>query len=205
MTGTPKQPFWEKSYRNVNVSTFTKGPTKDVAEFSVHFKNSSMILDVGCGEGRNSIFLAGKGHNVDAFDLSHSGIEKAKHFAQLDEIKVNFFQADLTGYVFTKQYDVIIASGVLHLPEKDKRNAFISAAQENTLSGGYHIIGIFTDKLPATPDNAPFTKSLFRVGEIIEMYKDWELLRHNEGTFKDSHPEGVTHEHAFESIIARKR
>ncbi len=205
MTKIPKEPFWEKSYQNPNVSTFAKGPTGDVAEFNIHFKNNSIILDVGCGEGRNSIFLAGKGHDIDGFDLSLSGIEKAKHLAQLANVKVNFFQADLTEYIFTKHYDVILSSGVLHLPEKDNRNAFISNAQKNTVPGGYHLVSIFTDRLPATPDNAPFTKSLFKVGEILEMYKSWELLRHNEGIFKDSHPDGVSHEHAFESIIARKR
>ena len=75
---------------------------------------------------------------------------------------------------------------------------------ENTKVGGYNLIGIFTNRLPATPDNAPFTKSLFDVGELPDMYKDWEIISHREDTFKDEHPGGVRHEHAFESIIAKR-
>jgi tellurite methyltransferase len=59
------KPFWEKSYKDLSVSTFAKGPTADVAEFSENLKPNSMVLDVCCGEGRNSIFLAEKGHIVE--------------------------------------------------------------------------------------------------------------------------------------------
>ena len=76
--------------------------------------------------------------------------------------------------------------------------------QENTTPGGINVIGIFTNRLPATPDNAPFTHSLFDVGELPAKYAGWELLYHAEGTFRDSHPGGIHHENAYERIIARK-
>ena len=111
---------------------------------------------------------------------------------------------DLALYNFSGKYDVILSHGVLHLPEKKIRDEFIKKMQENTNIGGYNFIGIFTNRLPATPDNAPFTKSLFAVGELPDKYAGWEILHHLEGTFKDSHPGGIHHEHAFERIIARK-
>ncbi len=46
------------------------------------------VLDIGCGEGRNAIFLAGLGHTVDAFDISAAGIEKARegsHMLTIEE------------------------------------------------------------------------------------------------------------------------
>jgi tellurite methyltransferase len=70
--------------------------------------------------------------------------------------------------------------------------------------GGYNVIGIFTNRLPATPDNAPFTKSLFDVGELPGKYEGWEIIYHNEGTFKETHPGDIHHEHAYETIIAKK-
>ncbi len=199
------KPFWEIGYSDKNVSTFAKGPTKDVGEFYHHFSPNSHILDVGCGEGRNSIFLTKQGHTVDAFDLSEAGVEKAKFIAEQKGLNVNFFICDLGEFAFEKEYDVILSHGVLHLPEKDVRDRFIEMVQIHTKPGGYNIIGIFTNHLPATPDNAPFTKSLFEVGELPEKYKDWNILSHEEGTFKDSHPGGVSHEHAYERIIAQKQ
>ena len=74
--------------------------------------------------------------------------------------------------------------------------------QGSTKIGGYNVMGIFTNRLPATPDNAPYTYSLFDVGELPDKY--WEIIYHNEGTFMDSHPGDIHHEHAFERIIAKR-
>ena len=198
------KPFWEQTYTNKDVSTFQKGPTTDIAEYYGIFKSSSVVLDIGCGEGRNSIFLSEQGHIVDAFDISEVGIEKAKYIANNKNVPVNFFVQDLGKFEFSKDYDIILSHGVLHLPEKVVRDHFIRKVQNHTKIGGYNVIGIFTNKLPATSDNAPFTKSLFDVGELPEKYNGWEITHHHEGTFKDTHPGGIHHEHAYERIIARK-
>ena len=198
------KPFWEIGYHDKSASTFAKGPTNDISAIHRIFKPNSFILDVGCGEGRNSIFLTEQGHKIDAFDLSKAGIEKAKSIAVAKGLIVNFFVCDLGNFVFDKDYDAILSHGVLHLPEKTVRDQFILDVQKNTKPGGYNIIGAFTNRLPATPDNAPFTKSLFDVGELPAKYAGWKILSHEESTFCDSHPGGVSHEHAYERIIAQK-
>lgn len=199
-----QKPFWEQTYSNSDVSTFSKGPTVDVNEHYGIFQSNSLILDVGCGEGRNSIFLAKLGHTVDAFDISKNGIAKAKKIAKAVGAEVNFFSQDLGSFEFEKDYDVILSHGVLHLPEKEVRDAFIKKMQEHTKPGGYNLVGVFTNRLPATPDNAPFTHSLFDVGELPAKYEGWEIVHHLEGTFRDTHPGGIHHEHAYERVIARK-
>lgn len=199
-----QKPFWETTYRDKEVSTFQKGPTADVKEFYYLIPPRSAVLDVGCGEGRNAIFLAEQGHDVDAFDLSEAGIAKAKDIAVRAGINVNFFQKDLAAFSFEKNYDVILSHGVLHLPFKNVRDEFIEKMQNHTNPGGYNFVGIFTDRLPATPDNAPFTNSLFEVGELPKKYNGWEIAHHLEGIFSDTHPGGIRHEHAYERIIARK-
>ncbi|RQV94070.1 methyltransferase domain-containing protein [bacterium] len=198
------KPFWEKTYTNKALHTFQKGPTKDIAEYHHLFMANSLILDVGCGEGRNSIFLSTQGHIVDAFDISSKGIEKSKYLANRKMVNVNFFVQDLCSYRFGKDYDVILTHGVLHLIEKDSRNDFLTVMKSHTKPGGFNVIGIFTNRLPATPDNVPFTKSLFDVGELPARYSDWEVIHHCEGTFEDTHPGEIHHEHAFERIIAKK-
>ena len=198
------KPFWENTYADQDAITFARGPSGDVFDFFESLPGGLTVLDVGCGEGRNSIYMAKKGHFVDAFDLSEAGIAKSSRNALEQSVKVNFKVGDIGDYAFEKCYAVILSHGVLHLPEKEVRDRFILRAKSHTLAGGYNVFGVFTNRRPATPDNAPFTKSLFDVGELPEKYADWEILHHREYVFCDEHPGGIKHEHACERIIARK-
>ncbi|MCL2531731.1 MAG: methyltransferase domain-containing protein [Oscillospiraceae bacterium] len=198
------QPFWEQAYQDPNAVAFSKEPTVDLAEFHHLIVPGSTVLDVGCGEGRNAIFLAGLGNHAEGFDLSEAGIAKAQAIAAAQNLDVRFCTQDLAEFAFARDYDVILSHGVLHLPEKSLRNAFIKLAQTHTMPGGLHFIGVFTNRLPAAPDMVDVTKSLFDVGELPTMYDGWEILHHWEGTFRDEHPGGVRHHHAYEKIIARK-
>lgn len=120
-----EKPFWEETYRQKEVSTFQKGPTKDVEQYHSLFPVPSLVLDVGCGEGRNSIYLAKLGHQIRAFDLSEAGIAKAKSLAEQAGVSADFFPCDLADFPFDREYDVILSHGVLHLPEKAVRDEFI--------------------------------------------------------------------------------
>lgn len=198
------RPFWETTYADENVSTFSKGPTEDVRTFFEGVRTPLRILDAGCGEGRNALYLAEKGHQVEGFDLSEAGIAKARKLAAARSLSARFTVEDLAHYVFAHPFDAVLCHGVLHLPEREARNRFVDLAKAHTVPGGVHVTGIFTNRRPATPDNAPFTRSLFDVGELPRMYADWTLLSHDEGIFHDTHPGGIRHEHAYERLIARK-
>lgn len=49
------------------------------------------VLDIGCGEGKDAVFLARNGYIVTAFDLSEAGIEKGKKLAERCNTYVDFF------------------------------------------------------------------------------------------------------------------
>jgi len=200
------RPFWEQSYQDPDAIAFSKGPTSDLAEFHHLISPGSSILDVGCGEGRNAIFLAGLGHTAEGFDLSQAGAAKAQAIAAARGVDARFWAQDLAAFEFERDYDVILSHGVLHLTKKQVRDAFIQQAQAHTVPGGLHYIGIFTNRLPAAPDMVAVTKSLFDVGELPAMYRDrgWEILHHFEGTFRDKHPGSPRHRHAYERVVARK-
>ena len=65
-------------------------------------------LDIACGEGRNSVFLAQHGFQVQALDISDVGLAKAARRAAEAGVLVDFQQVDLDGYSFTEQFDLII-------------------------------------------------------------------------------------------------
>ncbi|MCM2356793.1 MAG: class I SAM-dependent methyltransferase [Geobacteraceae bacterium] len=65
-------------------------------------------LDIACGEGRNSIFLARRGFAVTGIDISAEGLAKAGRWAAAEGLEIDFVQADLEGYEFTERYDLIL-------------------------------------------------------------------------------------------------
>lgn len=65
-------------------------------------------LDIACGEGRNSIFLAMRRFTVTGLDRSEAGLQKAKNWMEREELEIDFRIANLEGYEFTETYDLII-------------------------------------------------------------------------------------------------
>jgi tellurite methyltransferase len=65
-------------------------------------------LDIACGEGRNSIFLAGRGFAVTGLDISETGLVKARLRAAAEGLVIDFHQADLEGYELSGKYDLIL-------------------------------------------------------------------------------------------------
>lgn len=65
-------------------------------------------LDLACGEGRNSIFLAQHGFKVTGLDISDAGLLKAVKRAEEAGVVVDFQQVDLERYRFAEQFDLIV-------------------------------------------------------------------------------------------------
>lgn len=78
--------FWENEYLNKEKSTFGN-PSQEVEDIVPFLNKSARILDVGCGDGRHSLYLAGLGFQVDAFDISTNAIEKIDYWKKTQQIK----------------------------------------------------------------------------------------------------------------------
>lgn len=197
-------PFWEKPYQEYDTIAFSNEPNKTLTEFEHLINTPSKVLEAGCGEGQNAIYLAGQGHLVDAFDLSENAIVKLKRRCELSNVQINAFTADLTTYRFEQFYDMIICFGTLHFVAKDEWKKFINNAKGYTNAGGIHIMQIFTDAVPASEDIAPFAVGLAKDGELKELYADWEILQFKSYVFEDEHPNVPKHLHASNKIVAKR-
>ena len=75
------------------------------------------VLDVGCGDGENSILLARLGARVTGLDVSPRAIELAEKRAHLDNVanRTRFICAPVaTAKMDERQFDVIWVDNVLH-------------------------------------------------------------------------------------------
>ena len=120
---------YEKRYQQVykhNYLWSSKEPTPDVIETILKEKISSnaKILEIGCGEGRDAIFLLNKNYNVLAVDYSKTVIEKCK---ELSDYKYNdkFRQFDIINDTLKEKFDFIYSIAVIHMfVNKEHRNKF---------------------------------------------------------------------------------
>ncbi len=198
-------PFWEESYRRSDGMAFSARPNATVREFEGLIDRQANVLEVGCGEGQNALYLAKQGFaHVDAFDLSEAGIARLRRLCESSGLRVNAFVEDLAKFRFEKQYDLILSFATLCFAPKPDWRRFVERAKAHTRAGGIHIIQTFTDAVPASPDIAPFAVGLARDGELKELYSDWEILRFDSYEFEDEHPNVPKHVHAANKIVARR-
>lgn len=88
-------------------------------------------LDVACGLGQKSMFLAESGFQVDAIDVSATGLERARQQAEAQGLDINWIQHDLDQpYEFKQKYDLIIVMWYVDL-------ALIRRLCEQLSPGGY--------------------------------------------------------------------
>ncbi|MEO1146913.1 MAG: methyltransferase domain-containing protein [Cyanobacteria bacterium J06638_22] len=89
------------------------GPILEFLNQSLSSENQALhILDLGCGNGSLSRYIAQQGHNVTGIEPSSSGIK----FAQAQESNCTFIQAGIESLPYEKlehQFDVIISSEVI--------------------------------------------------------------------------------------------
>ena len=74
-------------------------------------------LDVACGRGRNALFLAASGYEVDAVDISEEGLNNARRSAKISGLKVNWIAHDLDEpFCPDSSYDLIVMVHYVNLP-----------------------------------------------------------------------------------------
>src|SRR5688572_14224769 len=67
-------------------------------------------LDIGCGEGRYSLYLAGQGCHVTALDASEVGLDKLTRIARQRELSIATYLQDVEDFTFShSQYDIVVA------------------------------------------------------------------------------------------------
>lgn len=102
--------MWDSRF-NVQEFVFGEKPNEYLSKVAPKFLSPKQkVLCVADGEGRNSVWLAKQGLDVDAFDFSEVAIKKAKALAKSNQVDVNFQQSDCESWNWQEsQYDAVAA------------------------------------------------------------------------------------------------
>ena len=164
-------------------------------------------LDIGAGEGSDSIRLAKLGYEVDAVEMSAVGAKKIQCFAEEAGVhdKVRVFAADVQDFEPDGLYDVVICNGVLHYIEGKK--SVIELMQQATRPGGINVVSLWSDYTPV-PDCHELVP-VFRDpedGEVTKSYQDWrkEFIYFDRDKKESAHSDLPAHRHSHIKLIASK-
>lgn len=162
-------------------------------------------LDLGCGNGRNSLYLAANGYDVTAWDknpMSIQNLQSIREAEGLDNLQVAI--TDLNTLSFDGEYDFILSTVVMMFLEADTIPRLIDNMQRCTKPGGYNLIvaAMDTDDFPCTV-GFPFA---FKTGELKNYYKGWDLLKYNEdvGELHRTDEKGNRIKLRFATMLARR-
>ncbi len=77
-------------------------------------RDAGKALDLGCGTGVLSVYLAKQGWEVMGLDFIPKALEMASKRAEANNVKVSWVMADLLKWEAPDQFDLILDSGCLH-------------------------------------------------------------------------------------------
>jgi tellurite methyltransferase len=108
-------------------------------------------VDLGCGEGRDTVYLAGAGFEVTAVDIAAAGVAKAGKLLEREGLAADLRVGDLASVRPSPDYDVVVANNSLQFLGDEARpllHRWIGAAGE----GCVHVVIAFRDqRMPAGP------------------------------------------------------
>lgn len=162
------------------------------------------VLDMGCGQGRNALYLGLKGFDVTAVDNNPNAVQNVEELARIEELNVRAFEYDLNAANIQENFDYMVATVVFMFLMPRYVPDVIANMKEHTNPGGYNLIvsAMDTEDFPC-PMPFPFK---FGDGELREYYKDWELVEYKEelGSMHAKDEFGNPIQFKFVTMLAKK-
>lgn len=135
--------WWDGFYtdRSKPVPFFVAKPDESLASYIGRdaIAPGGRVLDLGCGPGRNALYLASLGFDVDAVDLAPSAIAWAEERARESGAAIRFHLGDaftLTTTELTGPYDLIVDSGCFHHLPPHRRISYLALLDRVLAPGG---------------------------------------------------------------------
>ena len=162
-------------------------------------------LDLGCGQGRNALFLAQHGFEVTAVDQNELALEILQSIVAQEDLEMTVGLYDINSANLKQSYDLIVSTVVLMFLQADRIPAIIRNMQDQTNPGGYNLIVCAMDT-EDYPCQVPFSFT-FKEGELADYYKDWELIKYNEnpGHLHRRDEDGNRIALRFATMLAKKK
>ena len=131
---------WDERYLGDDYAFGTE-PNEFIAAVASQLPQQGKALDLATGEGRNGIFLAGLGLEVEGVDLSAVGLAKAQKLADAKGVAFQTRLADIAAMDLPPQYYAVICSVFCHFTEPQRTT--VLQKMVHALQPGGMFAGVF--------------------------------------------------------------
>lgn len=175
-----------------------------VEKAAEHFTGNE-VLDLGAGDGRNALFLAERGFNVTAVDLSEKALGQLNSRIAGANLTITSLNEDITTYDFPDSIDNVICSLVLHFLKRDEAQNVLYKIVESTPKEGVAVFKHFTNIGDLSMEEAGYWP---KAGETRDYFKGQGFLvlhaqTSRQETLYQQNPTSKTM-HEAEELILRK-
>ena len=197
MTRSP----WAREYvRKPNEYIWGLSPSTFAREIRALLPSGARVLELGCGEGRDSVYFASCGCDVTGVDVSAAGLGKAERLARAHGVRVRWVRADAAHDVPAGPFDLVYSCGAIHYVPRRRRPRLFARLKARTRPGGYHAHVVFTDGRVYVEKRERV--DYFTQAELAQAYGDWRILRCEPRLIRCAQ-DGVPHRHSVQQLVAQ--
>ncbi|MEO9325633.1 class I SAM-dependent methyltransferase [Nocardioides sp. C4-1] len=200
------QEFWDERYATSD-RIWSGNPNRFLVE-EVAGLEPGTAVDVGCGEGADAVWLAGRGWQVTGVDVSGVALERAAGHAAGAGVadRTQWLRAD----VFAREpiptgVDLVTAAYV-HVPPDDFEAVYRHLAASVAPGGHLVVLAHHPDDAHTGLRNSELSHLLFTPDDVVRVLDpgEWEVVSARVLT-RDHEHEGVNHVVSDTVVRARRR
>ncbi len=176
--------WWEDLYRRSDVSELPWYTPHLDADFELALKHylptGGRVLDLGTGPATQAVALAKRGYEVVASDVAPSAIEKARHLATRESVRIDFRVDNiLDSKLEDALVDAIVDRGVFHVMPPESRPRYVAAVHRILRPRGFLFLKAFSNQEPR--QEGPYRFSAPELRSYFE--KQFEVLSIGDAIF----------------------
>jgi cyclopropane fatty-acyl-phospholipid synthase-like methyltransferase len=212
---------YDKTYRTTE-HVFGSQPETILEKYVGQIDKCQPVLDIGIGQGRNAFYLAHKGFRVDGIDLSEMAIKSVSEISRKENLNIQAYQKGFHEFVPEKTpYSAILVFGLIQILDWNAIHQLLNRIDQWTKKGSLVFITAFSTK-DATfkkysnewkevgknsfGDNRGNVRTFLDPDEILELFNDYHIVYHWEGTGpKHRHGDGPLEQHAMIELVVAKK
>lgn len=193
---------WAREYaRDPDRYVFGTAPSDWAREIARLVRPGDAVLDLGCGEGRDSVFFAERGAVVIGLDPAAGGLDKARRLARQRGVRVRWIERGMTEALPAGRFDLIFSCGTIHYVPRAERGPLFRRLAAMTRPGGRQAHVVFTDR--HVHEEKGEIVDYFTAGELREAFVEWQVLRSGERMISCAQ-DGSVHGHSVEELVAAR-